>query len=221
MLGMPLFIGWLITRLYFFSEYNSYEFLGESAVIILGVIVIGYRHGRKQWDANEEQWNTSHSVRVSHSYSSTPQPAMAADDGVFYETVGIEMQNGSFQTGLWARAFAEADGDENRARATYIRLRVAQLSSVKQELRRVNSVEQTPFTEVPSILEPARKHTTQTIIRRTLFAILALIAGLLTVLLGFCTIIAAFNGPSTQRLSICLVLGRPLYIVWSCRSSMH
>ena len=57
-------------------------------------------------------------------------PAM--NDEAFYEQVGKEIAANDLQTGIWTRAFAEADGDENRAKAIYIKRRVAQLTAEAQ-----------------------------------------------------------------------------------------
>jgi uncharacterized membrane protein YhaH (DUF805 family) len=48
-------------------------------------------------------------------------------DDEFYNRVAIEMQEKRMVPGVWARAFSDADGDENRAKAIYIKLRVSQL----------------------------------------------------------------------------------------------
>lgn len=44
-----------------------------------------------------------------------------------YEMVAAEIDSGHTKSGLWAKSFAESDGDENRTRALYMRLRVAQV----------------------------------------------------------------------------------------------
>ena len=46
---------------------------------------------------------------------------------MFYERVVHELASTGPLPGLWARAFADCDGDDNRAKALYLRLRVAQL----------------------------------------------------------------------------------------------
>ena len=52
------------------------------------------------------------------------------DDETFYERVANELAIAGPLPGLWARAFAESDGDDNRAKALYLRLRVAQLKNL-------------------------------------------------------------------------------------------
>lgn len=62
----------------------------------------------------------------SPSRSASALLASHSDDALF-EQVALELDSGQMAKALWTRAFAEADGDENRARAIYIRLRIARL----------------------------------------------------------------------------------------------
>src|SRR5258708_23248819 len=50
------------------------------------------------------------------------------DDASFYEQALEEADGGRAIPALWARAFADADGDHDRAKARYINLRVAELT---------------------------------------------------------------------------------------------
>lgn len=50
-----------------------------------------------------------------------------AGDDKFYEEVARELQEKPMATGLWTKAFAEKAGDDAKARALYINLRVGQL----------------------------------------------------------------------------------------------
>jgi predicted RNA-binding Zn-ribbon protein involved in translation (DUF1610 family) len=55
----------------------------------------------------------------------------------FYEIAASEIANKSTVPGLMARAFADADGDEKKTIAKYIKLRVAQLQAeLAQEITR-------------------------------------------------------------------------------------
>lgn len=45
-----------------------------------------------------------------------------------YDQVAAELANNDIRNGLWTRAYAEADGQDSKARAIYIKLRVAQLT---------------------------------------------------------------------------------------------
>lgn len=53
-------------------------------------------------------------------------PAM--NDDAFFDEVAKEIQENRLVSGVWARAFAEAAGDENLAKAIYIKLRVGQMA---------------------------------------------------------------------------------------------
>ena len=48
-------------------------------------------------------------------------------DQDYYSIVADEIISGNFDEGLWTRAFADALGDERKAVAFYIKLRVKQL----------------------------------------------------------------------------------------------
>jgi hypothetical protein len=60
--------------------------------------------------------------------SSTKENSTVMNDDEFYDEVAKEIQENRLVPGVWARAFAEANGDENRAKAIYIKLRVTQLT---------------------------------------------------------------------------------------------
>lgn len=49
-------------------------------------------------------------------------------DDKFYEEVARELQDKPMAAGLWTKAFAEMGGDDAKARALYIKYRVAQLA---------------------------------------------------------------------------------------------
>ena len=61
----------------------------------------------------------------------------AMDDEHLYELVSEEMAEGGIKQGMWTKAFANAMGDENKAKAIYIRMRVEQLA--REEARREHS----------------------------------------------------------------------------------
>jgi len=52
-------------------------------------------------------------------------------DEAYYEQASKEIHNGNVREGLWAQAWAEAEGDKTKAQAIYIRLRA---QSIKREV---------------------------------------------------------------------------------------
>jgi hypothetical protein len=50
-----------------------------------------------------------------------------------YDTVAQELDNADLKSGLWTRAIAEAGGENDRAKALYIRFRVSQLAEDEQK----------------------------------------------------------------------------------------
>jgi hypothetical protein len=59
-------------------------------------------------------------------------PPLLAIEQRFYDAVGREMARNDLKPGLWARALAETGADDGRARARYIRLRVADLQAAER-----------------------------------------------------------------------------------------
>lgn len=58
---------------------------------------------------------------------------MSPADQELYEIAGQELFSNSLKLGLWTLAFAQAGGDESRAKAVYIELRVAELRKEASE----------------------------------------------------------------------------------------
>lgn len=78
-----------------------------------------------------------------------------AEEEVLYAQAASEVAEGDIRPGLWAKATAASDGDEQKARARYIGLRVEQLQiqlSAAKEIVRIPMPEQegtpTPDTHV-------------------------------------------------------------------------
>jgi|GEM_PF-5227047 len=63
-----------------------------------------------------------------------PQHVDASEESTdyFYELSWSELQSGSVNPALWAKAYANADGEDAKARAWYIRYRVSQLEKQQQ-----------------------------------------------------------------------------------------
>jgi hypothetical protein len=55
------------------------------------------------------------------------------DDEKYYERVAEEMRSGEIREGLWTKVLSSADGNEQAAKARYIKLRVEQLVSLDRE----------------------------------------------------------------------------------------
>lgn len=54
-----------------------------------------------------------------------------------YEFIALELDSGQVKQGLWTKALADADWDELRAKAAYVKMRLAQvLKEVLEEERR-------------------------------------------------------------------------------------
>ena len=102
----------------------------------------------------QDQSQTSSPVSTADSRNlrtSTPQAAtvvrttasesLTKTDDAWYEQALEELENGQTAKAVWARSLAEANGDDAKARGTYIRLRVFQLKSA-QEAEQAAAAEQ-------------------------------------------------------------------------------
>lgn len=58
------------------------------------------------------------------------------DDEVFYEIAADEIEAGELRRGLWLKCLAESDGNDQKARAAYIRIRVEELRGEEAERQR-------------------------------------------------------------------------------------
>ena len=67
---------------------------------------------------------------------------------MLYAVAAEELDQGTQRSGLMARAFADAEGDEQKAKAFYLRLRVKQLKAEFQEAIRVRLALQQKEEEV-------------------------------------------------------------------------
>lgn len=72
------------------------------------------------------------------------------DDNAFYDEVARELQEKSMIAGLWTKAYAEMEGDDAKARALYIKYRVAQLAEAKAS--------QSPKPDKQTVSSRTRKH---------------------------------------------------------------
>jgi hypothetical protein len=64
----------------------------------------------------------------SRSYETSKQ------EELLYEFVATELEEGTLSKGLWTKALAETDFDDSRARALYVKMRVASLNAELREI---------------------------------------------------------------------------------------
>lgn len=53
---------------------------------------------------------------------------------LLYEYVAIELEEGALSRGLWTKALSQTDFDENRARALYVKMRIASLQAELKDI---------------------------------------------------------------------------------------
>lgn len=88
--------------------------------------------------------------RFGHNPKENSQSQTASSDKTslntdkFYEEALLELENGTFHKGMWARLLAEADGDESKAKARYIKARTLEIAQSQPA----------PSLEIPNDKEP-------------------------------------------------------------------
>jgi hypothetical protein len=71
------------------------------------------------------------------------------EDAIFAEALS-ELKSGTARPGLWAKAFAESEGDENKSQALYIKLRVQQeRENRQQEQKAASALRQSSHSSQP------------------------------------------------------------------------
>ena len=70
----------------------------------------------------------------------------------FYELAYEEIESGNLKKGLWAKSFSEAEGDENKTKALYIKYRFDQIKEGHKEIEREEEE-----VKIDSILESEKK----------------------------------------------------------------
>ena len=141
--------------------------------------------------------------------SSTEMSFNSADEK-FYEEVVHEMQEKPLAAGLWTKAFAEMGGDDGKARALYIKYRVAQLAEAnRHQLENDRLAKQRQEGQKNAAIE-ADKRKARTRLHRFCHGILWLILILLTIglsLCGLCVIIIPFTDDFNSSDLIGVIVG--------------
>ena len=113
---------------------NSLDYQVHPAASLFGSIIPGIVFGFASywWDG----WRAKRKEgQLNQSQNSNPPARVIvanAGDDKFYDEVARELQEKQLVAGLWTKAYAEMGGDEAKARALYIKYRVANL---KEEQR--------------------------------------------------------------------------------------
>lgn len=144
-----MLIGWLASsvgiilfnKAYYHTDHLVVADLGTliGGAIVFGIIFLIARsrqRNREQAASGPNQPQTGNEQK-----QTKEQPRMSLDDQQYYDTVAQELQNKELKPGLWTRAIAEAGGENDQAKAIYIKLRVAQLA---KEARKQTETERPP-----------------------------------------------------------------------------
>lgn len=75
--------------------------------------------------------------RVARATTQDENNTAALDENAIYAAIGIELETGATDKGLWFRLYAECEGDENKTKAAYIKQRaVSVISAQRTDLER-------------------------------------------------------------------------------------
>ena len=79
------------------------------------------------------------------------------DDEKYYQAVADELREGRINDGLWTKALARCQGDENKTKATYIQWRVEQIMQAEKKTAYpgVETAEEGQETVPPASANPA------------------------------------------------------------------
>ena len=108
-----------------FSEGDVGRYVGYTAVeaALLFAIVISLTYGLYRFFSNQSNLISE----------STYFDTNSSIEDKYWEQASHEFDVGDRVVAIWARAFSEADGDENKAKARYLMMRVEQLSSTNAD----------------------------------------------------------------------------------------
>jgi hypothetical protein len=111
-----------------------------------------------------------------------------AGDGKLYDEIALELKEKPMIPGLWTKAFSEAGGDDAKARALYIKYRVAQLTeSCQQQLEQNRAAVKAAKKQQYAEMEAARRQKLAPF-HRFIFLVFAIVCMLLCGFFGLCAI---------------------------------
>ncbi len=127
-LATTIFIVSLASLPEFFRDYNA-EPLARwvAGILFFGLIafISGFIYGKIKGKP-EALSNTN--VVADNNKKEKDTMNVKVDDTTFYEIAWSEIEGNKLNKALWSKAFAECEGDENKSKAMYIKLRTNQLT---------------------------------------------------------------------------------------------
>jgi cation transport ATPase len=160
-------------NIYYTVQRNSIDYQAHPVASFVGSIIPGVIAGfafywLSGWRARRKQEKLKH---------------VGSDK--FYDEVAREMQGKPLIAGLWAKAFAEMGGDDAKARALYIKYRVAQLVEASRQRVEQDRIERQRQEKQQRAAKEAAKRQARTKFHRFIYWILGFASGLLTLFFGF------------------------------------
>lgn len=154
----PLLIegAWIIASINVTVAWNTFGNLQAMDTAVIYGVLLALLHGM--------HWAFTRSKSAVKQVAERLPRKVHIDDWV-YEQVAEEMSQGAIGAGLMTRAIAEADGDQNRAQAIYIKLRAVAILAEREAVTsngQIDERKEPPTTEATlSQATPSTKVTNQ------------------------------------------------------------
>jgi formylglycine-generating enzyme required for sulfatase activity/uncharacterized membrane protein YhaH (DUF805 family) len=96
--------------------------------VFFGIYLLFSKGTEDSNDYGEPPENLLKKIRIG-----SPSTVSRSDDDALYQKAYEELENGQIEKALWAKIFTQCGGNENKAKAVYIRNRVEHLKSTNQQ----------------------------------------------------------------------------------------
>ena len=189
---VTVFIGFVSA--YNTVQQNGIDYQAHPAAAILGAVIVSPLAGLIFYWLSGVFTSRAEKQNIMQPSNGSAQTDRNLD--IFYTQVASELQNKFLIPGLWTKAYAEANGDESKARAFYIKYRVAQLAVDDKPQESKTTVEAHPNKE--------QKNPAALLQNQVFLTSLTILSGML----AFCFAIAAFlfiNSDSSMLDTLILV----------------
>lgn len=94
------------------------------------------------------------------------------DDEKYYQAVADELREGRINDGLWTKALARCQGDENKTKATYIQWRVEQIMLAEKKAAYGTASSGEDETETTDKASAPATHPALTVVKWVVIAVL-------------------------------------------------
>ena len=150
----------LLTYLGDRSIYSGVLGMPIAGIIILMAVVIAVEYALLKYFQNQVSLTNidSQSLKTDNNNETAPQSTAqhiaSVDTDSIYANIATEIESGNIEKGLWTRAFAECNGDENRTKAAYIKEKAERLITAEKSRLEKQALERAAAEEKLAKLRP-------------------------------------------------------------------